>query len=101
MLPILSARWSLNYSEAGALFTAQYMVSTVAVALSGVLVAVRISVRDQDRALADECGVGLPLAGPKMLGFFALEPMEEGWTGGSSGELVGGGGESGGDAARR
>ena len=38
MLPTLSARWSLNYSQAGALFTAQYLASTVAVALSGVLV---------------------------------------------------------------
>src|SRR6202049_4088758 len=38
MLPTLSARWSLNYSQAGALFTVQYLASTVAVALSGVLV---------------------------------------------------------------
>jgi MFS transporter, FHS family, glucose/mannose:H+ symporter len=38
MLPVLSARWSLNYAQQGALFTAQYLASTVAVALSGVLV---------------------------------------------------------------
>src|SRR5947209_10532467 len=38
MLPTLSARWSLNYSQAGALFNAQYLASTVAVLLSGVLV---------------------------------------------------------------
>jgi MFS transporter, FHS family, glucose/mannose:H+ symporter len=41
MLPTLSARWSLNYSEAGALFTAQYIASTCAVALSGLVVSVR------------------------------------------------------------
>src|SRR5439155_19324914 len=38
MLPTLSARWDLNYSQAGALFTAQYLASTLAVALSGWLV---------------------------------------------------------------
>jgi fucose permease len=38
MLPTLSARWSLNYSQAGALFTAQYLASTCAVGLSGFLV---------------------------------------------------------------
>jgi len=41
LLPTLSARWSLNYSQAGALFTAQFLASTVAVGLSGVLVARR------------------------------------------------------------
>src|SRR5262249_54982779 len=39
MLPTLSARWSLNYSQAGALFNAQYIASTCAVALSGALAA--------------------------------------------------------------
>src|SRR5579863_6891832 len=39
MLPTLSARWSLNYSQAGALFTVQYLASTSAVALSGALAA--------------------------------------------------------------
>src|ERR1700704_2440921 len=38
MLPALSARWSLNYSQAGSLFTAQFLASTVAVAVSGLLV---------------------------------------------------------------
>ncbi len=37
MLPILSAQWSLNYAQAGALFTVQYIASTCAVALSGTL----------------------------------------------------------------
>lgn len=39
LLPALSARWSLDYAQAGALFTAQFLGSTVAVSLSGVLVA--------------------------------------------------------------
>lgn len=37
LLPILSARWSLNYLQAGSLFTAQFLGSTVAVGLSGVI----------------------------------------------------------------
>lgn len=37
MLPFLSARWSLNYAQAGALFNAQYVASMCAVAISGVL----------------------------------------------------------------
>ncbi len=41
MLPTLSTRWSLNYSQAGALFTAQYIASTCAVALSGFVVVQR------------------------------------------------------------
>jgi fucose permease len=39
LLPTLSSRWSLDYSQAGALFTAQFLASTVAVALSGMLIA--------------------------------------------------------------
>jgi MFS transporter, FHS family, glucose/mannose:H+ symporter len=41
MLPALSERWSLNYAQAGALFTAQYIAATCAVAVSGVLVSSR------------------------------------------------------------
>lgn len=41
MLPTLSARWSLNYSQAGALFTAQYIASTCAVAVSSLVVLIR------------------------------------------------------------
>ena len=37
MLPTLSSRWSLNYSQAGALFTAQYVASTFAVAVSSLV----------------------------------------------------------------
>ena len=38
VLPSLAARWSLNDAQAGELFTAQFLASTVGVALSGVLV---------------------------------------------------------------
>ncbi len=38
LLPTLSAQWSLNYSQAGGLFTAQYVTSTLGVGLSGWLV---------------------------------------------------------------
>jgi len=36
LLPILSARWSLNYEQAGSLFTVQFLSSTAFVALSGI-----------------------------------------------------------------
>src|SRR5579872_6924488 len=39
ILPTLSARWSLNYAQAGALFNAQYFAATCAVACSGALAA--------------------------------------------------------------
>jgi FHS family glucose/mannose:H+ symporter-like MFS transporter len=35
MLPTLSARWSLDYTQAGSLFTVQFAATTVAVVLSG------------------------------------------------------------------
>jgi fucose permease len=38
LLPTLSVRWGLDYTQAGALFTAQFLASTIAVSLSGVLV---------------------------------------------------------------
>ena len=38
MLPSLSAQWSLNYGQAGFLFTAQFLASMLAVGLSGVLI---------------------------------------------------------------
>lgn len=37
-LPALSAKWALNDARAGELFTAQFLASTIGVALSGVLV---------------------------------------------------------------
>jgi FHS family glucose/mannose:H+ symporter-like MFS transporter len=73
MLPTLSARWSLNYSQAGALFTAQYLASTFAVALSGVLVshwgfrfAMKVGL------LLSSAGVALLLSGPKILGIACI-----------------------------
>jgi fucose permease len=73
MLPTLSARWSLNYSQAGALFTAQYLASTFAVALSGVLVS-RWGFRFAMKAglLLMSAGVGLLLAGPKVIGILCI-----------------------------
>lgn len=38
LLPILSARWSLNYSQAGSLFSAQYIGATAGVVFSGLMV---------------------------------------------------------------
>ncbi len=73
MLPTLSARWSLNYSQAGALFTAQYLASTLAVALSGVLVSrwgFRFAIKTG--LLLMGAGVGLLLTGPKVLGIFCI-----------------------------
>jgi FHS family L-fucose permease-like MFS transporter len=73
MLPILSARWSLNYSQAGALINVQYVASTVAVALSGVLAArwgFRFAIKTG--LLLMSAGVGLLLAGPKGLGIFCI-----------------------------
>src|SRR6201993_1095096 len=66
MLPTLSVRWSLNYSEAGALFTAQYLASTLAVAFSGLMVS-RWGFRFAMKAglLLMSAGVALLLAGPK------------------------------------
>src|ERR1700719_1783003 len=41
LLPILAARWSLNYQQAGSLFTAQFLGSTAGVFISGLLVSRR------------------------------------------------------------
>jgi FHS family glucose/mannose:H+ symporter-like MFS transporter len=38
LLPTLSAKWSLNYTQAGSLFTVQFLASTVGVAFSGLCV---------------------------------------------------------------
>jgi fucose permease len=73
MLPILSARWSLNYSQAGALINVQYVASTLAVALSGALVSrwgFRFAIKTG--LVLMSAGVGLLLAGPKGLGVFCI-----------------------------
>lgn len=73
MLPTLSARWSLNYSQAGALFTVQYLASTCAVALSGVL-ASRWGFRFPLKAGLGLMALGLALllSGPKWLGILCI-----------------------------
>jgi MFS transporter, FHS family, glucose/mannose:H+ symporter len=73
MLPTLSARWSLNYSQAGALFTAQYLASTCAVALSGLLVA-RWGFRFAMKAglLLAAVAIAFLLSGSKVLGIACI-----------------------------
>lgn len=73
LLPTLSARWSLNYAQAGALFNAQYLASTFAVALSGVLVA-RWGYRFAMKSglLLAAAGVALLLSGSKALGIACI-----------------------------
>jgi fucose permease len=73
LLPTLSARWSLNYSQAGALFTAQFLASTVAVLLSGVLIA-RWGFRFAIKAglLVMGLSVGALLAGSRLLGMACI-----------------------------
>ena len=73
MLPTLSARWSLNYSQAGALFTAQYLASTLAVALSGALVrrwGFRFAIKTG--LVLMSVGVGLLLTGPRAMGILCI-----------------------------
>lgn len=73
MLPSLSARWALNYSQAGALFTAQYLASTCAVGLSGLLAA-RWGFRFAMKAGLGLMGLGLALllSGPEWLGILCI-----------------------------
>ena len=73
LLPILSARWSLNYAQAGALFPVQYIASTIAVALSGVLVS-RFGFRFAIRTglFLITAGLALVLAGPKWLAMICI-----------------------------
>ncbi|HZC22660.1 MAG TPA: MFS transporter, partial [Candidatus Binatia bacterium] len=73
MLPVLSARWSMNYSQAGALFAVQYVSSTVAVALSGVLVS-RYGFRFPIKTglLLMAAGLALLMTGPKALALICI-----------------------------
>jgi MFS transporter, FHS family, glucose/mannose:H+ symporter len=73
LLPILSARWSLNYAQAGVLFPVQYVASTLAVALSGVLVS-RLGFRFAIRAglLLMTAGLALVMAGPMWLAIICI-----------------------------
>lgn len=73
MLPVLSARWSMNYSQAGALFAVQYVSSTVAVALSGVLVS-RYGYRFPIKTglLLMAAGLALLMTGSKQLALICI-----------------------------
>jgi len=73
LLPTLSARWSLNYAQAGALFTAQYIASTIAVALSGVLVSWRgYRFAMESGIVLMSAGLAVLLVGPKWLGVLCI-----------------------------
>jgi MFS transporter, FHS family, glucose/mannose:H+ symporter len=73
LLPTLSDRWSLNYAQAGALFTAQYTAGTIGVALSGAVVwwrGYRFAMKSG--MLLMSAGLVLLLLGPKWLGVLSI-----------------------------
>lgn len=73
LLPTLSERWSLNYAQAGALFTAQYIASTIAVALSGAITSWRgFRFAMEVGILLMATGLALLLAGPAWLGVVSI-----------------------------
>jgi FHS family glucose/mannose:H+ symporter-like MFS transporter len=73
LLPTLSARWALNYSQAGALFTTQFLASTIAVGFSGMLIA-RWGFRAAMSVglLVMSVSVGFLLAGSRVLGIICI-----------------------------
>lgn len=73
MLPTLSARWSLNYSQRGALFMAQYVASTGGVAVSGWM-ASRWGFRTAMKVglLLMAASLALLLAGPMVMGIACI-----------------------------
>jgi fucose permease len=79
LLPTLSARWSLNYAQAGALFTAQYVASTFAVALSGAIASWRgFRFAMQAGILLVAAGLTFLLAGPRSLGIVCIAAIGAG-----------------------
>lgn len=72
-MPALSARWSLNYSQSGALINTQYLASTIATALSGLLVA-RLGFRFAMKSglLLAAVGMAFLLAGSRVLGTICI-----------------------------
>jgi len=73
LLPTLSARWSLNYAQAGALFTAQYIASTIAVALSGAVGSWRgYRFAMKSGILLMSAGLAVLLLGAKWLGVLSI-----------------------------
>jgi FHS family glucose/mannose:H+ symporter-like MFS transporter len=73
LLPILSARWGLNYAQAGSLFTAQFLGSTGGVFASGFLVS-RWGFRFAANAglLTMAAGVGALLFGSRNTGLLCI-----------------------------
>ncbi len=73
LLPTLSTKWALDYSQAGALFTAQFLASTVAVGISGVLVS-RFGFRFAIKAglALMSLSVALLLAGSRIQGMVCI-----------------------------
>jgi len=73
MLPILSDRWSLNDSQAGALFPVQYVAATTAVALSGILSARRgFRFAIKTGLILITAGLALLLSGPRWLAMISI-----------------------------
>jgi fucose permease len=73
LLPILSARWSLNYAQAGSLFTAQFLGSTFGVFASGFLVSRRgFRFATDAGLLAMAAGVGALLFGSRPTGLVCI-----------------------------
>ncbi len=73
LLPIVSAEWNLNYAQAGALFTVQYVASTCAVAVSGALAARRGYLFPIKAGLIFlAIGLSLLFVGSKTLGIFCI-----------------------------
>ena len=73
MLPTLSARWSLDYAQAGTLFPVQYVAATCGVGLSGVVVArwgFRFAINLGLSLMA--LGLAFLLAGSKLLGILCI-----------------------------
>ena len=73
LLPTLSSHWSLNYLQAGSLFTAQFLGSTVGVVLSGLIVSrwgYRLAI--QAGLLAMAVGVGALPFGSRFLGLICI-----------------------------
>jgi FHS family glucose/mannose:H+ symporter-like MFS transporter len=73
LLPALSARWSLNYAQAGSLFTVQFLASTVGVALSGFLISRRgFRFAIKTGLLAMAFGVGALPYGSRFMGMVCI-----------------------------
>jgi fucose permease len=73
LLPMLSAQWSLNYSQAGSLFTAQFLVSTIGVGVSGLLISrygFRFAIKSGLFVIA--LSVAALLAGSRFLGITCI-----------------------------